>query len=66
MQLIRGVVERHRSLAEERASSTGEPNIKTIPFTEQIEFHAIPYFAWANRGVSQMEVWIKRETANRR
>jgi len=33
--------------------------------TEQ-DFRAIPYYAWANRGPSKMEVWIAREPAKAR
>jgi len=29
--------------------------------TEQKEFRAIPYFAWANRGQGEMQVWLPRK-----
>ncbi|RYG04867.1 MAG: glycoside hydrolase family 127 protein, partial [Chitinophagaceae bacterium] len=34
-------------------------NIKN-PATSNLTLKAIPYFTWANRGKSKMEVWIKR------
>jgi hypothetical protein len=32
--------------------------------TNQTNFTAIPYFAWANRGKGEMEVWITEKTSN--
>jgi len=29
--------------------------------TKKAELKAIPYYAWANRGVTNMKVWLKRE-----
>ena len=35
---------------------------KRVPFTEEITFTAIPYYAWAHRGPGQMAVWLARTT----
>jgi len=37
---------------------TFKPRSVAAPLTETVEVELIPYFAWANRGVSFMEVWI--------
>lgn len=34
---------------------------KTIEMGDKQEFKAIPYYAWSNRGVSEMMVWIPEE-----
>jgi len=32
-----------------------------IVSTREQDFLAIPYYAWANRGASEMEVWFPRK-----
>ena len=33
------------------------------PPTERVPIRAVPYFAWANRGPSTMDVWLRRQAA---
>ncbi len=42
----------YQTLAE-----TGPPSTKRVPI------RAVPYFAWANRGPSTMDVWLRRQEA---
>jgi DUF1680 family protein len=61
LQVITGVaLRRHIAAEETRESAEGKANPKLLPITQEYEFTAIPYFAWANRGPSQMAVWLKR------
>jgi uncharacterized protein len=32
--------------------------------SNQADFKAIPYYAWANRGKGEMAVWFKVKTSN--
>ena len=54
VQIVRGVARRIRQASEEGADGS----IQGIPFTEEIEFVAIPYYAWAHRGPGEMAVWL--------
>ena len=61
--LLGGVtVLRHRGVAAEKPLSE-EPLYRTaaeagrLP-AKPVELTFIPYYAWANRGVTSMEVWI--------
>ena len=56
VQLITGAVYRIREGSE---AQTGGGS-KRIPFTEEITFSAIPYYAWAHRGPGEMAVWLAR------
>ena len=46
-------------LREQNTQSTLYANAVT-PQTETIPLRFIPYYAWANRGVGEMAVWIRR------
>jgi DUF1680 family protein len=60
VQVIAGGLLISKTTNEERQNAaTGKTEIKRIPFKEELEFIAIPYYAWANRGPSQMAVWLK-------
>ena len=56
VQVVTGVVRRIRQVEE--AQREGES--KRIPIAEELEFAAIPYYAWAHRGPGQMAVWLPR------
>jgi DUF1680 family protein len=61
VQLIRGAVRRQKIVEEERIDpTTGKSTPKPLPVMQEFEFSAVPYYAWANRGPSEMAVWIKR------
>lgn len=61
VQVIDGVIQRIRQVSETtRESVKGEGKAKQFAITEEIAFTAIPYYAWANRGPSEMAVWLKR------
>ena len=54
VQIVRGAARRIREAPEERADGS----IQRIPFTEELEFVAVPYYAWAHRGPGEMAVWL--------
>ena len=39
-------------------AGTEELYFEAEPETEQTEMTLIPYYAWANRGLNQMRVWL--------
>ena len=43
-------------------SATGDAQAADAP-TDTVAIRAIPYFAWANRGPSTMDVWLRRQEA---
>ena len=47
----------YQTLAE-----TGPPSTKRVG-AEAVPIRAVPYFAWANRGPSTMDVWLRRQEA---
>lgn len=63
VQVVTGVMRRVKMGTEERQDpTTGKATQKQFPITEELEFKAIPYCVWANRGPSEMTVWVKRGT----
>jgi DUF1680 family protein len=56
VQTILGVARRTRRVTEERADGAK----KQLPISEELEFTAIPYYAWAHRGPGEMAVWLAR------
>jgi hypothetical protein len=56
VQVITGAIYRIGQVSE--AQSGG--GSKRIPFTEELRFSAIPYYAWAHRGPGEMAVWLAR------
>lgn len=46
------------------ATSTARSMPPKLPAVKARNFTAIPYFAWQNRGASQMKVWLKRTDKN--
>ncbi len=56
VQVVTGVVRRIRHVEEEQR----EGESKRLPIAEEMEFAAIPYYAWAHRGPGQMAVWLPR------
>lgn len=58
VQTVSGRALRIRQIAE--AQRDGKS--KNLPVTEEVEFTAIPYYAWAHRGPSEMTVWLPRTT----
>jgi DUF1680 family protein len=56
VQVITGAVHR---IGEAFEAQKGGGS-KRIPFTEEITFSAIPYYAWAHRGPGEMAVWLAR------
>jgi DUF1680 family protein len=61
--VITGAIRHSHQVSEERESAQGKKPPKQFSIMEEMEFRAIPYFAWANRGPSEMAVWIKRRAA---
>jgi DUF1680 family protein len=59
IQVVNGIARRIRLAQEENAA--GE--VKQFPVTEELEFTAIPYYAWAHRAPGEMTIWLPR-TAN--
>ncbi len=53
--VITGIGKKLEITDEDRLYSTNSPNVKT----HDLKF--IPYFAWANRGENEMEVWVRTE-----
>lgn len=58
-ELLNGVVTLHgravrESPAEGRSLYADQP-----PKTEAVDVTAIPYYAWANRGTGEMQIWIR-------
>jgi hypothetical protein len=58
-ELLNGVVV-IKGEAEALGERAGRPVVERKPIT------LIPYYAWANRGAGEMEVWIARERAKAR
>jgi DUF1680 family protein len=61
VQVITGEINapvREHNDHENSASDKGNPKSASAP--DNLRFMAVPYYAWANRGRSEMEVWIKR------
>jgi DUF1680 family protein len=56
VQVVTGVARRRREAAEAQRDGS----VKQIPVIEELEFTAIPYFAWAHRGPGEMAVWLPR------
>jgi DUF1680 family protein len=56
VQVVTGVARRIRKVEEERADGSK----KQISIAQELEFTAIPYYAWAHRGPGQMAVWLPR------
>ncbi|WP_155286325.1 glycoside hydrolase family 127 protein [Lacticaseibacillus zhaodongensis] len=44
-----------------RKQNSGKPFSSVKPVTESMELTLIPYFAWANRGVNEMTVWLNEK-----
>ncbi|MEM4627176.1 MAG: hypothetical protein QXX37_02685, partial [Ignisphaera sp.] len=36
-----------------------ELDVESVPKAKKVKFIAIPYYAWNNRGATQMAVWIR-------
>jgi DUF1680 family protein len=53
-ELLNGVCTLDGILKRNQKSAEGEPFWRNIPHV----FHAIPYYAWANRGPGEMAVWL--------
>jgi DUF1680 family protein len=60
--LLGGVVVLHHDGYESASPLSGKPLYQSLPETSletrPVELNLIPYYAWANRGQSRMEVWI--------
>jgi len=59
--LFEGVVTIHSSTLAYDPSLTNERLYSFAPFCKPLKpvrMKAIPYFAWANQGLSEMAVWI--------
>ena len=44
---------------KEDGPETGLYTFREAPGTEEVSLRWIPYYAWANRGVGEMRVWIR-------
>jgi len=55
-EMLNGIVTISRS-----ASILEKNSINGKLVEEKKDFHAIPYYSWANRGLSEMNVWILRD-----
>ncbi len=64
----------HSGSAEDAVALTGEGSVPTDPWSDlyrkldaphqrrkQVSLTAIPFFAWGNRGESEMTLWIRKE-----
>ncbi|NIA30006.1 MAG: glycoside hydrolase family 127 protein [Actinobacteria bacterium] len=59
--LLGGIVVLRKNALAYEIPMTDQPLYRYAPFkrpTRSVELKAIPYYAWANRGVSKMEVWV--------
>ena len=60
--LLGGVVVLHHDGYKSASPLSGKPLYQSLPETSletrPVELNLIPYYAWANRGQSRMEVWI--------
>jgi DUF1680 family protein len=67
--LLGGVIVLKHEGAESTAPLAGKPLYESLPETgfetRPAELTLIPYYAWANRGPDQMEVWIPVAKAGR-
>ncbi|HEY3391660.1 MAG TPA: beta-L-arabinofuranosidase domain-containing protein [Lacipirellulaceae bacterium] len=59
VQVVTGVARRIHKIAEAQSDGTAVEQ----PVTEELEFTAIPYYAWAHRGDGEMAVWLARTPA---
>jgi DUF1680 family protein len=59
VQVVTGVARRIRKV-NESAIVDGVEVVKELPVAEELEFTAIPYYAWAHRGPGEMAVWLAR------
>lgn len=56
---IRAIVgEAYRSKGDHWDDELYKDQSEALEYKEKIELKLIPYFAWANRGVGEMRVWI--------
>lgn len=61
VRVVKGAVRRQKIVQEETLDATTDKSgRKLLPVIQEYEFIAIPYYAWANRGPSEMAVWMKR------
>lgn len=59
-QLLNGVVVIEGEAGSVKMKENGEKAINSQPFT------AIPYYAWANRGAGEMQVWVASDAQHAR
>ena len=57
VQVITGAA---RHIEQVDGSAGRRESSKQFPVAEELEFTAIPYYAWAHRGPGEMAVWLAR------
>jgi DUF1680 family protein len=57
--LLKGVVTLHGRAARERPDENRSLYANRPPEIETVDVTAIPYFAWANRGAGEMQIWMR-------
>jgi hypothetical protein len=61
VQVVTGTARRYRTVTEAtRQRAENADGSKQIRVAEEVLFNAIPYYAWAHRGLGQMAVWLPR------
>jgi DUF1680 family protein len=58
-QLLNGVVTLRGHAIQEKPPENQSLYGDQPPSTETVEITAIPYYAWANRGAGEMQIWTR-------
>jgi DUF1680 family protein len=58
-ELLNGVVALHGQAIREKPLESSALYADQPPKTENVDVTAIPYYAWANRGAGEMQIWTR-------
>jgi uncharacterized protein len=58
-ELLNGVVTLKGHASREQPSENANLYADQPPATETVEVTAVPYYAWANRGAGEMQIWMR-------